>query len=260
MSQTILDNLDEHGVLLLTFNRPQKKNAFNDEQWDAFGDALARARHDRRVAAVVVTGAGSDFSAGVDLTSFGQAPVRSDGHLSAYHAFMAQLLELDKPLIAAAKGVGIGIGCTLLFHCDVVYVGDSLRLRLPFVALGLVPEAASSFLLQGLVGPRRAAELMLTAEWLDAGRAVELGIAGARFADGELLDAALAKARQIAQFAVGSLQATKRTLLLARQAAMKAALAAEDEGMARQVGSAENIEAFNAFIEKRPPDFRKLRA
>lgn len=259
MSDTILRQLDEHGVLLVTFNRPAKKNAFNDEQWDAASAALNEARSDSRIAAVVVTGAGSDFSAGVDLSSFGQAPSRSDGHPSAYHAFMATLVEFDKPLLAAAKGVGVGIGCTLLMHCDVVYVGESVRLRLPFVALGLVPEAASSYMLPAMIGIRQAAELLFTAEWIDARRAVEVGIATRAYSDAELLDATLAKAREIAQFAVGSLQATKRTLLAARTAAMKAALAAEDQGMASQVGSPENLEAFQAFMEKRKPDFRKLR-
>lgn len=260
MSDTILRELDEHGVLLVTFNRPAKKNAFNDEQWDAASAALREARADAAVAVVVVTGAGADFSAGVDLASFGQAPARDDGFPSAYHAFMATLLEFDKPLLAAAKGVGVGIGCTLLLHCDVVYVGESVRLRLPFVALGLVPEAASSYLLQALLGPRLAGELLFTAEWIDARRAVEVGIATRAFADSELLDATLAKAREMAQFAVGSLQATKQTLLAARAAAMQAALRAEDAGMAKQVGSAENLEAFQAFLEKRKPDFRKLRS
>lgn len=259
MSDCILRSLDEHGVLLVTFNRPAKKNAFNDEQWDAASAALREARSDGRVAAVVVTGAGKDFSAGVDLGSFGQAPARSDGHPSAYHAFMAELIEFDKPLLAAAKGVGVGIGCTLLLHCDVVYVGESLRLRLPFVALGLVPEAASSYLLPALVGPRLAGELLFTAEWIDARRAVEVGIATRAFPDAEVLDATLLRARDIAQFAVGSLQATKRTILAARHAAMKAALAVEDRQMMSQVGSPENMEALQAFMEKRPPDFRKLR-
>jgi enoyl-CoA hydratase/carnithine racemase len=259
MSEPVLQHLDEHGVLLLTWNRPRKKNAFNDAQWDAAGQALLQARDDGRVAAVVVTGAGDDFSAGVDLSSFSQAAPRDDGHPSAYHAFMDKLADFDKPLLAAAKGVGVGIGCTMLLHCDVVYVGNSVRLRLPFVALGLVPEAASSYLLQAVVGARQAAELFFTAEWIDADRAVEVGIATKRFADAELLEATMDKAREIAAYPVGALQATKRTILAARQDAIRAALAAEDEGMARQVGTPENLEAFQAFMEKRKPDFRKLR-
>ncbi len=245
------------GVVLITFARPAKKNAFNDAQWDATTAALHQARHDPEVAAVVVTGEGKDFSAGVDLSSFGEAPPRADGHATAYHAFMAELIEFDKPLLAAAKGVGVGIGCTLLLHCDVVYVGRSIRLRLPFVALGLVPEAASSYLLEATVGARQAAELMLTAEWIDADRAVEVGIATRSFDDEEVVAATLAKAREIAEHPVGALQATKRTLLVARRDGVRAALAAEDEGMKRQVGSPENVEAITAFLEKRKPRFRR---
>jgi enoyl-CoA hydratase/carnithine racemase len=257
----VLQQLDEAGVLLVTWNRPQKKNAFDDAQWDAAGDALRSAREDRRVAAVVVTGAGSDFSAGVDLSSFtNPSGPRADGHPSAYHAFMQVLVEFDKPLLAAARGVGIGIGCTLLFHCDVVYVGESLRLRMPFVSLGLVPEGASSAMLEAVVGSRRAAELLFAAEWIDARAALESGIATRVLPDAELLDATLARARDFARWPVGALQATKQTLLAARRERVQAALRAEDEGMRRQAGSPENLEAVRAFLEKRPPDFRKLRS
>jgi len=258
--QPVLQQLDEHGVLLVTFNRPHKKNAFDDAQWDAASQALRDAQANPRVAAVVVTGAGDAFSAGVDLSSFtNPSGPRTDGHASAYHAFMAVLVEFDKPLLAAAKGVGIGIGCTLLFHCDVVYVGESVRLRLPFVSLGLVPEGASSAMLEAVVGARQAAELFFAAEWIDAARAVETGIATRAFPDAELLDATLARARDIAKWPVGSLQATKRTLLAARKAKVELALRAEDEGMRKQAGSPENLEAVRAFMEKRAPDFRKLR-
>ena len=258
--EPVLRERDDAGVLLVTFNRPHKKNAFDDAQWDAASAALREAREDAGVAALVVTGAGSDFSAGVDLSSFTQTPMpRSDGHASAYHAFMQELCALDKPLLAAAKGVGIGIGCTLLFHCDVVYVGESVRLRMPFVSLGLVPEGASSAMLEAVVGSRTAAELLFAAEWIDAARALETGIATRVFPDAELLAATLARAREFARWPVGSLQATKRTLLAQRRERVEAALRAEDEGMRRQAGSPENIEAVRAFMEKRAPDFRKLR-
>jgi len=250
---------DDDGVLLVTLNRPDKKNAFNDAQWDGLAAALRSARSDDGVGVVVITGAGKDFSAGVDLSAFGAGAPRDDGHPTAYHAFMAELIEFDKPLLAAARGVGIGIGCTLLLHCDVVYVGTGVRLRLPFVALGVVPEAASSYMLEAVVGARQAAELLLTAEWIDAQRAVETGIATRAFDDEEVLAATLAKAREIAQHPVGALQATKRTILVARRAGVQAALAAEDEGMLKQFGSPENIEAITAFLEKRPPNHRRAR-
>jgi enoyl-CoA hydratase/carnithine racemase len=255
----VLRRLDD-GVLLVTLNRPRKKNAFDDPLWDGLRDALREAREDDRVAVVVVTGAGGDFSAGVDLASFGGGgPPREDGKPNGYYGLMDALVEFDKPLIAAARGVGVGIGATFLFHCDVVYVGESVRLRLPFVALGLAPEGASSYLLQAVIGARRAAELFYTAEWIDAARALETGIATRVFPDAELLDAALAKAREIAALPVASLRATKRTLKRVHAAEIRAALEAEDAAMRSQAGSPENLEAVRAFLEKRPPDFRKLR-
>ena len=242
------------GVLLVTLNRPEKKNAFNDPQWDGLREALNQAREDDRVAVVVVTGAGKDFSAGQDLTAFGQASEpRPDGQQSGYYGCMDALFAFDKPLLAAARGVGVGIGATLLFACDVVHVGESVRLRLPFVALGLVPEAASSYTLQARVGTQRAAELFYTAQWIDAEKAVESGIALRAFPDDELLDRTLALAHEIAQFPVGALRATKRTLMAAHAAAVRSARQAEDEGMVAQAGSPENIEAIKAFIEKRSP-------
>lgn len=260
MSDEVLRELDEDGVLKLTLNRPEKKNAFNDPQWDGLADALNEARDDGRVACVLVTGAGEDFSAGQDLTAFGQsAEPRSDGHASGFFACREALLAFDKPIVAAARGVGVGGGCTLLFICDVVYVGESVRLRLPFPSLGLVPELASSYLLQNTIGKQRAAELFYTAEWIDAARAVETGIAARAYPDDELLPAALEKAREIAQWPVSSLKATKRTLMVAHAAGVQAACEAEDAGMTAQAGSPANQEAIRAFIEKRKPDFKKLR-
>jgi enoyl-CoA hydratase/carnithine racemase len=171
---------------------------------------------------------------------------------------MKELYGFDKPLLAAARGVGVGFGATCLFHCDIVYVGESVRLRLPFVSLGLVPEAASSYMLQTVIGYQRAAELFFSAEWIDAERAVECGIAARAFPDEELLDATLAKAREIARWPTSSLQATKRTLRAPHLDAIWAAEKAEQAGMAAQVGSPANLEAISAFLEKRQPDFRKL--
>jgi enoyl-CoA hydratase/carnithine racemase len=259
MSDAVLRELDGEGVLLVTLNRPAKKNAFDDAQWDGLRDALNDARKDPRVAVVVVTGAGGDFSAGQDLSAFGAAAERDDGHPNGYYGCMDALAAFDKPLLAAAKGVGIGIGATFLFHCDVVYVGESVRLRLPFVALGLVPEGASSYLLQQVIGSQRAAELFYTAEWIDAGQAVEVGIAAGVFPDAQLLEATLAVAREIAQYPVSALQATKRTLMRAHRDGIRAAFEAENEGMRQQAGSPENIEAVKAFLEKRKPDFSSFR-
>ena len=249
------------GVRLITLNRPHKKNAFDDAQWDGFADALRAASADEDVAVAIVTGAGGDFSAGVDLASFGGgARVRTGPFASGYDNTMDALVAFEKPLIAAASGVCVGFGATFLFHCDFTVLGESARLRLPFVRLGLVPEGASSYLLQALIGPRRAAEVLYTAEWIPAARALALGIATSVHADAGLLDVALAKAREIAQFPVSALRETKRTLKAAHAAGLRAALEAEMAGMKAQAGSPENIEAVRAFMEKREPDFVAARA
>jgi enoyl-CoA hydratase/carnithine racemase len=259
MQGPVLSELGD-GVLTLTLNRPHKKNAFDDPQWDGVRDALNAARGDPDVAVVVITGAGADFSTGQDLSAFGAAAApRPDGRPSGYYGCAEAFAAFDKPLLAAARGLCVGGGATLLFHCDVIHLGESARLRLPFVSLGLVPEFASSYVLQAMIGRRRAAELFYTAEWIDAARALEMGIATAVFPDAELLDRTLAKAREIAAHPVSSLQATKRTLLRAHAALVAAAFEAEDAGMRQQAGSPENVEAIRAFLEKRPPDFRRLR-
>jgi enoyl-CoA hydratase/carnithine racemase len=251
------------GVLLLTWNRPERKNAFDDEAWLAFRDALDEARTAPDVAVAVVTGAGGDFSAGVDLSSFRAAGQPGDAAAGvAEHPFggcMQALCAFDKPLVAAARGVAVGFGATFLLHCDLVYVAESLRLRFPFVGLGLVPEAASSFLLPAMIGSRRAAELLFTAEWVGAERALEMGIATRALTDADLLPVALEKAREIARWPVSALQATKQVLLRGREAGVRAALESEAELMTKLAGSPENVEAVMAFLQKRAPDFARFR-
>ncbi|MGH0033250.1 MAG: enoyl-CoA hydratase-related protein [Myxococcota bacterium] len=259
MAEPVLRDLTD-GVLLLTLNRPEKKNAFDDPQWDGLRDALNDARQDPAVAVVVLTGAGADFSTGQDLGAFGaSAEPRPDGRPSGFYGCAEAVAAFDKPLVGAAKGLCVGGGATILFHCDVLYLGESARLRLPFVSLGLVPEFASSYLLQQILGSRQAAELFYTAEWIDAKRALEVGLPTAVLPDADLLETALAKAREIARWPVASLQATKRTLLRAHRAGVEGAFEAENAGMEAMAGSPENVEAIRAFLEKREPDFAQFR-
>ncbi|CAH0992775.1 1,2-epoxyphenylacetyl-CoA isomerase [Sinobacterium norvegicum] len=256
MSDTVLKEYQD-GVLILTLNRPKKKNAFSREQWQAFADAIAEANTDSKVAAVLVTGAGADFSSGTDLNDFTADDAGEGVH--PFDACAEAIVNFDKPLICAAKGICIGGGATLMLHADIVYIGDSLRMRFPFTNLGLVPEFGSSYLLAQVVGTRKAAEIMLLAEWMNADRAIELDLATARFSDEKLLDAALNKAKEIAKWPVRSLIATKRLLKADHQTPLKTALAAETKEMHRLGGSAENIEAVMAILEKREPDFSQFR-
>ena len=241
------------GVLLLTLNRSEKKNAINIPLWEALGEAFRDAKADDRVNVVVITGAGGNFSSGVDLSDFGES-----GGEHPFDRCAREIAGFDKPLLGAATGIAVGGGATMLFHTDVLYVGESLRMRLPFVNLGLVPEFASSYVLQAAIGSRKAAELFYTAEWIDADKADKLGMVNGVFKDDELLAKTLEKAAEIAQWPVNSLRETKKTLKLAHQAGIDAAFDIEAAGMEKQAGSPENIEAVMAFIEKRKPDFSKL--
>jgi enoyl-CoA hydratase/carnithine racemase len=245
MSRTTLLEENRDGVLLLTLNRPARRNAFNDQQYDDLRSALAEAQEDDGTRVVVITGAGGAFSAGQDIDEMGSG--------RGFTPFVDQLSVFDKPLIAAVNGVAVGIGLTLLPHCDIVYVGESARLRAPFTALGLVCEAGSSLLLPLVIGPQRAAEVLFTARWIDAEQAVALGLAARVFPDQELLPAALATAREIAAQPLAAVQQTKQLLLATRMEAVQAARAREDTAQARRLGSPENLAAIRAFQQKRKP-------
>lgn len=246
MTDTVLRH-DQAGVALLTLNRPEKKNAFNSAQWNGLANALDEIRADDSVKCAVLTGAGSDFSAGQDL---GEMAEGSPDAGKAFPDFMESLVAFDKPLLAAVRGVGVGGGATIPLHCDVVYLGESARFRYPFSALGLVPEAASSLLLPQLIGPQRAAEIFFTSEWVHAPRALELGLAARVLPDDEVLDALMERAREIASFGVGSLRAIKRLLLEPRREAVHDTLKREMAAMSERVGTPENLEALKNFFSK----------
>lgn len=250
----ISDNRD--GVLVISFNRPAKKNAINSGMWSALRDLFSKAALDDDVSCVLLRGNGDNFCAGVDLASFGEG---GDDPQALFNAAAMAVAEFDKPLVAAARGVCVGGGATVLFHADMVYAGESFRLRLPFASLGLAPEWASSYMLGANIGAQRAAELFYTADWVEASRALALGIVADVVPDAELDARAMQTAQRIAQWPVGALREIKRSLRMHHLPAIRAAMEAEQGAMARLAGSPENIEAITAFIEKRPPDFRKLR-
>ena len=250
--QLLTQNRD--GVRVLTFNRPEKKNAINNDMWVGLRESFRAAAVDDTVSCVLLCGAGENFCSGVDINSFNSDPGTEHPFESAARA----VVEFDKPLVAAAQGVAVGGGATVLFHAEIVYVGQSLRMRLPFASLGLAPEWGSSYMLQANIGAQRAAELFYTAEWIDADKARNYGIAADVLADANLFEHALAKAGEIAQWPVNSLREIKRTLRMHHLEALDAAIKAEQAAMMRQAGSPENIEAITAIFEKRPPNFRNL--
>ncbi|MGH7894608.1 MAG: enoyl-CoA hydratase-related protein [Candidatus Binatia bacterium] len=252
--ETVLVERDG-AIAVVTWNRPRQRNAFSQQMWCEARDTLRELLADPDVRAVVVTGAGEAFSAGQDLGEMTVAP--SDGG-HGFPGFMDALCDFDKPLVAAVNGVGVGIGLTMLLHCDIVYVAERARLRAPFIPLGVVPEAASSYLLPLIVGYQRAAEVLYTADWIDAPRTVELGIASRIFPATELLPAARAMAARIAAGPIGAIRHTKRLLLATRTAQVRAARAREDLAFEERIGTPENLEAISAFFEKRAPDFSKI--
>jgi enoyl-CoA hydratase/carnithine racemase len=243
------------GVAIVTWNRPQRRNAFDRRMWCEARDLLRELLDDPRARVVLVTGAGEAFTAGQDLSEMSAAPGDAE---HPFGSFMDVLVDFDKPLLAAVNGVGVGIGLTMLLHCDVVYVAEEARLRAPFVPLGVVPEAAASYMLPMIIGYQRAAEVLFTGDWIDARRAVALGLASRVCTRAELLPALLEVAARIAAGPPGSIRHTKRLMLATRAEQVRAARAREDAGFVERVGSPENMEAIMAFFEKRPPDFSKL--
>lgn len=221
----------------------------------AVGEAFLEANANPAVATVLLTGAGEDFSSGLDLT----APPDTSGGPQPFEFMMDAICALEKPLVAAVRGCGIGYGMTVLFHCDVVYVGESVRLRMPFANLGLVTEAAACYMAPLAIGQKQAAELLYTADWVDAARAVEYGIATRAYPDDRVLEEARAKARQMAQWPVSSLVEMKRMVKSFHAESIAKARALEGEAMRRLFGSPENKEAIAAFVERRAPDFRQFR-
>jgi len=255
--ETVLEDLHD-GVLVLTMNRPRQKNAFNFQMWRDMRDALTDAQQSDLVRVVVVTGAGGAFSAGQDISEMSGIDTAGASGDNGFSAFMDRLCAFDKPLIAAVGGVGVGIGITLLLHCDYAYIARGARLRAPFVTLGVVPEAASSYLFPAVIGYRNAVDLLFESDFIDAERATALGITTHLCGPDELMGHALERARHLAAKPLGSLRRTKQLLLATRDEQVRAARAREDAAFVGRIGSPENVEAITAFFEKRAPDFSNV--
>ena len=242
---------DADGVRLLTLDRPEVLNAFDTPLYLACADALHEAAGRDDIAVVVLTGAGRAFSAGQDLAEM--AALGTDTDAAAAHGFptfLDAVTAFPKPLLAAVNGIGIGIGLTLLPHCDLVLIADTARLRGPFVPLGVVPEAAASVTLPAIMGKQRASHLLFTGAWIDADEAVAAGLAWRRCPPELLLDETMALAKEIAAFPLDSLIATKQLLTAGRADAVRAARDREDAEFARLTGSAANREALASFLGK----------
>lgn len=251
----VLEIVDKDRVRLLRLQREDALNAYNDALYDAVRDALNEAAQQDDVAVVVITGAGRGFSAGTDLGELANPPSYADGERHGFPPYIEAVERFPKPLIAAVNGIGVGIGVTLLPHCDLVFMSTKARLRAPFVNLGLTAEAGSTELLPSLIGWQRTAELIYTSRWVEGAEAVEWGLGSYLCEPDDLLPETLAMANQIATMPIPSLVGTKQLLLDARLSAVRAARERENVTFAGLLGGPANQEALAAFREKREPDF-----
>ncbi len=242
-----------NGVAIIEIARPEKKNALTADMYSAMAAALQAADADAAVRAVLITGQPGVFTSGNDLEDFLQRPPQD---LDApVFRFMRALVGVGKPVLAAVTGAAIGIGTTMLLHCDLVYVSDEARFSMPFASLGLVPEFASSLLVPRLAGGVKAAEKLLLGDPFNAEEAVDCRIANAVLPAGEVIKHALRMAERFNAMPPAAVRETKALLRRATRDEVLAAIEAEAEVFRRRLSSPEAKEAFSAFFQKRKPDF-----
>ena len=245
------------GVLTITLARPEKKNAITQAMYAVLAEATERARTDDAVRVLMFQGRGDSFSAGNDIADFIAMGSRGGGQVTdapVFH-FLKALADLDKPAVAAVRGRAVGIGLTLLLHCDMVVVAEDALLSAPFINLALAPEAASSLLLPAVLGHQRAFELFALGEPIDGRTAVAWGLANRAVPADQVEAVAAELAAKLAARAPNSIRKTKRLMRDAER--LWALMQREGEAFGSQMSSPEAMEAFMAFSQKRAPDFSK---
>ncbi len=251
----ILTHIDA-GVMTITFNRLDKKNSITSSMYAAMADAVALAATDASVRVVLFQGHESIFSAGNDIGDFLNQPPSTQE--SPVFRFLRGIATFEKPLLAAVAGPAVGIGTTMLFHCDLVYAGDNAAFSMPFVNLGLCPEAASSLLAPRMFGYHRAAEALLMGDPFFAEAAQEVGLVNRVVPPTEVNGYAQAQARKLAGKPLSSLIETKRLMKGGYQQEVLQKMDEEGKSFGRMLREPAAKEAFGAFMEKRKPDFSKL--
>jgi enoyl-CoA hydratase/carnithine racemase len=244
------------GIYTIEFNRPEKKNAITAAMYQTMADALKEADADPEVRVILITGKPEIFTAGNDLEDFMKAPPKTSE--SPVYQFMNNLSHAIKPVVAAVSGAAVGIGTTLLLHCDLVYAADNAKFSMPFTQLGLCPEFASSAMLPMIAGYQRAAEKLMLGEAFLAEEAREMGIVNNVLPLAELQAYALAQAAKLAALPASSLRATKRLMKANHTAALDAKMAEEAKYFGEMLTAPEAREAFMAFFQKRKPDFKQF--
>lgn len=252
----ILSNHDA-GVLTLTFNRVERKNSINVAMYDALATAIEKAVDDDATRVIVIQGHETVFSAGNDLQDF--LKNKPQGMDSPVFRFLRGIATFPKPLLAAVCGPAVGVGTTMLLHCDLVYAGDNAAFSMPFVNLGLCPEAGSSLLVPRMFGYHRAAEALLLGEPFFAEAALEVGMVNRIVPPSEANALAQAQARKLAAKPMSSLIETKRLMKGSRQQeVLLKRISEEGASFGRMLGEPAAREAMTAFMEKRKPDFKNL--
>ena len=249
----------ENCILTHEFNRPERKNAITGTMYTTLATALRDAEQDPTVRAILITGKPEIFTAGNDLDDFlNNAGVGAMTEDRPVFQFMQALEGCSKPVIAAVAGLAVGIGTTMLMHCDLVYAADSAKFSMPFTQLGLCPEFASSLLVAQAAGHARAAEKLLLGEAFAAQEAFEMGIVTKVLPAAELLAFAQGQAAKLVKLPPVSIRTTKALMKRSRAALVKDTIAVENERFSAMLTRAEAKEAFTAFFEKRKPDFSKF--
>jgi enoyl-CoA hydratase/carnithine racemase len=254
--QVLIDG--SQGVLTLTLNRPEKKNALNGEMYAALGEAITGANDDRSIGCILIQANGDMFCSGRDVSDMGAAPAAPapDGPPRFGSPLVNALARAAKPVVAAVNGRAVGVGATMLLHCDLVYLADDAKLTTPFANLALTPEAASSLLLTQRIGHARAFSMFVLGESVDASTAVAWGLANAVVPAAELRERARAAAVAVAEKPPNAVAVTKR--LMREVEAITARIQEEGGHFTAQLRSAEGKEAMAAFRDKRKPDFSKV--
>jgi len=249
---SLLQNL-EHGVMTLTLNRVDKKNALTADMYTALATALSKAVDEKDVRVVLIQGHETVFSAGNDIADFLQQPPANAN--SPVSLFLRGIATFSKPLIASVCGPAVGVGTTMLLHCDLVYAGDNAAFSMPFVNLGLCPEAGSSLLAVQLMGYQRAAEALLMGEPFLVEAALELGLISRVLPPAEVNAYAQSQAQKMARKPLASLMETKRLMKSARTPSVLLQMEEEAAVFSRMLKEPAAVEAFSAFMEKRKPVF-----
>lgn len=255
MTEPLVQIEDRGRVRILTLNRPDALNSFNEALYEASINAIDDAASAAGIAVLVITGNGRGFSSGADLVEMAGRNTGAVSGPSNFPAFADRLTTFPKPLICAVNGMAIGIGATMLAFADLVFMSTAARVRCPFTRLGLMPEAASSFTFPWIMGRQNAAWALMSSEWLSAEECVQMGLAFKATEPDQLMAVTMQHAEILANKPISSLIESKQAIVAPYLEQFAAARARENAGFGRLMGTPANVEALTAFAEKREPDF-----